>query len=128
MGLSKQEISEIEKLSPELCKKIMDIFTSVHYQVYDALSSALYHRCKEIKENPFNIVASVAPESDEEGNAVKSNARAEAETALKVINAIPGLADMVEKARQKLTPEEQVKVQKAGGAEEILEKLRNEGH
>ncbi len=113
MGLSKQEISEIEQLPVLLREKIFRVFESPLYSRWDAFDTFIANKMDELKTNPFPILVP-AVEFSEESQIEKiaqkaTNARQEAETALKYAKELPTLIKECEELRDMLTIDEQEK-------------------
>lgn len=113
MGLSKQEISEIDQLPVLLREKIFRVFQSPLYSRWDAFDTFISNKMNELKTNEFPILVPVSDKSEDsdiEKNAQKaSTARQEAETALKYAKELPTLIKECEDLREMLTIEEQEK-------------------
>lgn len=109
MGLSKQEISEIEQLPVLLREKIFRVFQSPLYNDWDSLDTFLTNKFNELKNNPFPILFSVTDKDTPIEKEVQKamSARQEAETALKYAKELPDLRKECEKLRKELTEEEQ---------------------
>lgn len=112
MGLSKQEISEIEQLPEILREKILRVFNSPLYNDWDALDTFITNKMNELKDNGFSII--FTDDSGKETPIEKlvqkaMTARQESETALKYAKELPDLRKECEKLRKELTEEEQEK-------------------
>jgi len=109
MGLSKQEISEIEQLPVLLREKIFRVFQSPLYNDWDSLDTFITNKMNELKENGFQIIFTNYEKDTPIEKVVQKamSARQEAETALKYAKELPDLRKECEKLRKELTEEEQ---------------------
>jgi len=109
MGLSKQEISEIEQLPVLLREKIFRVFESPLYNDWDALDTFITNKMNELKDNGFPIIFSDGSDNDTPVDKLVQkamSARQESETALKYAKELPSLRNDCEKLRKMLTEEE----------------------
>jgi len=120
--LTKSEIKELQKLSPELQEKLKTLIANPFFNTFIALSVQKMALETEMINAPFTIRGEESVQEDEE-----STARQNTETVLKVGKWLPDAAAELEKLQNKLTVQEkqEAEVVLSGAAEEIRERVRN---
>lgn len=114
--LNESELKEINKLSPELRDKIVNIFTSPVFIAWEAARSQLNAICKELRDTPKLIDANLdyekfkdIPNGDKIILALEAASRGKSETALKWNKELKDLVSLERSLFDMLNPEEQRK-------------------
>jgi hypothetical protein len=98
--LTEQQEKEISKLSPDLRDKIMAMFTSPYYLLFQAIDTQIKAFAQDVINKPYTI----------RGSSENEQSKAEFDSMLKAMDKMESLSDMREKFRLNLNPEELKKI------------------
>ena len=100
--LSKEEEKELGKLSNELKGKVLAMFSSPYYQLFNATDMQITAFCEDIVSKPYTI----------RGSGDNDNSKAEFDSMIKAMDKIDAITLLREKYRTLLTEEEKKEVDK----------------
>jgi len=109
--LNEEEQKELKKLYPELREKVEAMFNSPYYMEFEILDIQIKALHTDVSKKAFTI----------RGSAENENAKAEYDSLLKTLDKLDYLVEMREKARAKLPPDLQQKVNKTVTASSLRE-------
>ena len=116
MELTEKELKELEKLSTSLKNKILGMFSSPRFNVWQASRTQLDAVCNEFISNPKLIDEEIDfdkyskyENADKIIMAISTTARAKNETALKWMKELEDLSKIERSLFASLTPDEQEK-------------------
>lgn len=115
--LNDKELKEVNKLSDELREKIIAMFSSPYYLLFQALDAQITAFANDVISQPYTIRSSGANEQS----------KAEFDSMLKAMDKMDSLSEMREKFRGSLTPEEQEKVNKVITASSLRQEAVGKG-
>lgn len=115
--LTEQQEKEINKLSPELRDKVMAMFTSPYYILFNAIDTQIKAFAQDVINKPYTI----------RGSSENEQSKAEFDSMLKAMDKMDSLSDMREKFRLNLSPDELEKVDKILTTADVRKEALNNG-